>query len=67
MSSLLDSAHWIHSHVIGGPRTTSPCPYFRKAFSLEQPVREARLHITALGLYEAEVNGQVIGVNGGMA
>ncbi len=40
--------------VIGGSRTTAPCPHFRKAFSLDKPVREARLHITALGLYEAE-------------
>jgi alpha-L-rhamnosidase len=61
MISLFDSARWIHSHVIGGPRTTAPSPYFRKAFTLSKPVREAQLHITALGLYEAEVNGQRAG------
>ncbi|HET6410188.1 MAG TPA: family 78 glycoside hydrolase catalytic domain, partial [Chthoniobacteraceae bacterium] len=61
MISLFDSAHWIHSPVIGGPRTTAPCPYFRKSFILDKPVREAQLHITSLGLYEAEVNGQRAG------
>src|SRR5690348_4754750 len=39
-------------------------PYLRRAFRLEQPVRSvasARLYITALGLYEARLNGARVG------
>jgi alpha-L-rhamnosidase len=33
----------------------------RKAFSLERPVKSAKLAITALGLYECEINGRRVG------
>ncbi len=36
-------------------------PYFRKGFSLEKPIRSARLYIAAAGLYELFVNGQRVG------
>ena len=39
----------------------TPSPYLRKATTLTQPVRKARLYITARGLYEAHINGQRIG------
>lgn len=55
------SAVWLQSPVIGGPRTTAPSPYFRRSFSLSSPVASARLSITALGLYECEVNGTRVG------
>ncbi len=54
-------AQWLASTVVGGARTTAPVPYFRKAFTLTQGVKSARLSITALGLYEAEINGQRVG------
>jgi len=38
-----------------------PAPYLRRSFSVDQPVASARLHITALGLYEARLNGQRVG------
>ena len=38
-----------------------PSPYLRKTSALTQPVRKARLYITARGLYEAHINGQRIG------
>ncbi|HEU5421090.1 MAG TPA: family 78 glycoside hydrolase catalytic domain [Streptosporangiaceae bacterium] len=38
-----------------------PAPYLRRPFSVDGPVAAARLHITALGLYEARLNGQRIG------
>lgn len=60
-SSVCWKAIWIQSPIYGGPRTGAPCPYFRKAFSLDQPVAQATLHITALGLYEAEINGKKVG------
>ncbi|MBS6474887.1 MAG: family 78 glycoside hydrolase catalytic domain [Clostridiales bacterium] len=37
------------------------CPVFEKRFCLEKPVRRARLYATALGMYEAELNGQKTG------
>jgi alpha-L-rhamnosidase len=61
MLPLFPSAKWIQSPVVGGPRTMAPSPYFRKSFTLSKPVREARLQITALGLYEAEINGRRVG------
>jgi alpha-L-rhamnosidase len=54
-------AAWISAPFCGGARTPSPSPYFRKAFRLEAPPKYACLHITALGLYEAEINGALIG------
>ena len=38
-----------------------PAPYLRYSFSLAEPVASARLHVTALGLYEARLNGQRVG------
>jgi alpha-L-rhamnosidase len=45
-------------------KALAPAPYLRRAFRMEQPVRSvasARLYITALGLYEARLNGARIG------
>ena len=54
-------AVWIASQMVGGARVSCPAPYFRKSFSLDQPLRSATLAITALGLYEAEINGRRVG------
>ena len=37
------------------------CPVFKKEFEITKPVRSATLEITALGIYEAQINGEVIG------
>jgi alpha-L-rhamnosidase len=37
-----------------------PCPYFRRAFTVTQPVKRAVLHATAFGLYEARLNGHKV-------
>jgi alpha-L-rhamnosidase len=55
------SAQWIASAVCGGPRTTAPAPYLRKSFLLPSAPKQALLHITALGLYDAEINGHSVG------
>ncbi|MGH3148487.1 MAG: family 78 glycoside hydrolase catalytic domain [Rubrobacter sp.] len=39
----------------------APCPYLRKEFGLEKPVRSARLYATARGVYELYVNGVRVG------
>ena len=36
-------------------------PYLRKTFHLSQSVRSAHFIVTALGLYECEINGQRVG------
>jgi alpha-L-rhamnosidase len=39
----------------------APSPYLRKVFSLDRPVRRARLYATARGVYELSINGQRVG------
>jgi alpha-L-rhamnosidase len=39
----------------------APAPYLRRSFAIDRPVESARLYITALGLYEARLNGQRVG------
>jgi len=39
----------------------SPAPYLRRAFALDRPAVSARLYVTALGLYEARLNGHRVG------
>jgi alpha-L-rhamnosidase len=39
----------------------APSPYLRKVFSLDRPVRRARLYATARGVYEISINGARIG------
>ena len=42
-------------------RTLTPAPYLRRAFTVDKPVVSARLYVTALGLYEARLNGHRVG------
>lgn len=51
-------ADWIGSFLVGSARAAVPVPYLRKTFHLQKPPVRARLYITALGLYEASLNGQ---------
>ena len=39
----------------------NPAPYLRRDFVVSQPVASARLYVTALGLYEARLNGDRVG------
>ncbi|KAF2195871.1 glycoside hydrolase family 78 protein [Zopfia rhizophila CBS 207.26] len=43
---------------VGGPKQPI---LFRKAFNVESKVTSARLYITALGLYDTEINGKRVG------
>lgn len=54
-------ARWIGSSFVGGPRTTSPAPYLRHEFELAEPVANARLYATAIGVYESYLNGIRVG------
>ena len=54
-------ADWIGPTFRGGAYSNLPAPYVRRAFTLPDQVRSARLYVTALGLYECSLNGQQIG------
>ena len=42
-------------------KKSNPAPHLRREFELRSGIKSARLYITSLGLYEAELNGKVIG------
>jgi alpha-L-rhamnosidase len=54
---------WIASPIVGGPYSIPPAPYLRKQFDVDadKPIARARLYVTALGMYEFEINGQRVG------
>jgi alpha-L-rhamnosidase len=39
---------------------SNPAPYLRREFDLRAGIKSARLYITALGVYEAQLNGEVV-------
>jgi alpha-L-rhamnosidase len=51
-------ARWISSPLMGSKRTPAQVPALRRAFDLPQPPEQARLYITALGVYDVEINGK---------
>lgn len=61
---------WVRAEVFGihgdPPRgreesTHRPSPLLRREFRLERPARRARLHATALGVYELSLSGRRVG------
>jgi len=57
------SAGWITGPTPANPtQKNEPLPLLRTEFSVSnQPITKARLYVTALGLYEMELNGQRVG------
>ncbi|MFY9925088.1 MAG: glycoside hydrolase family 78 protein [Opitutaceae bacterium] len=55
------TAQWIGAPWHGSGQTGSPAPFLRRGFTLAKSPIGARLYITALGLYEAYLNGRRIG------
>ena len=64
-TGLLDPADWSAHFVTpdGDDDTTAitPCPYLRREVELHEPPQRARLYVTALGVYEVEINGHRVG------
>lgn len=61
----LEGEPWV-GQWISAPRSLLPAdaghlPLLRKSFSLKSPITKARIYVTALGLYELELNGQRVG------
>ncbi|WP_045234837.1 alpha-L-rhamnosidase [Deinococcus pimensis] len=54
-------AVWIEHDVWTESDTPAPCPLVRRAFTLPAPPVRARLYVSALGLYEAHLNGRRVG------
>jgi len=51
---------WTAEWITPGLETTA-CPLMRTTFSISKSVRSARIYVTALGLYELELNGVKVG------
>ncbi|KAK1702296.1 alfa-L-rhamnosidase [Colletotrichum lupini] len=65
-TGLLNSSDWAGAVPVAAERETEvEAPkrpvYFRQPFLVNANVTRARLYITALGLYEAEINGRRVG------
>lgn len=54
-------AEWIASPLRGAPLLSPIVPAMRREFELPTPVSHARFYVTALGLYEIEINGERVG------
>ena len=51
-------ARWIAAPLMGGKRTPAQVPALRRVFELPHEVGSARLYVTALGVYDVEINGE---------
>ena len=54
------SAKWIYGDYNVSKKERYPVDYFKKEFDLKE-VRNATLYVTALGIYEACINGEKVG------
>lgn len=54
------SASWIQADI-PGDSAGQPAPMLRRSFSIPKRVKQARLYITAHGIYEAFINGSKVG------
>jgi alpha-L-rhamnosidase len=55
------AAAWITPAWEEDTTKSNPAPMLRKTFGVDGAVRAARLYVTSLGLYEAELNGRRVG------
>jgi alpha-L-rhamnosidase len=64
-AGLLEPGAWSARFVTPGwdedTSRAQPSPLLRREFEVRPGVRQARLYITALGVYEAQINGAVVG------
>lgn len=57
LEKLIEQAKWIKSKY----NNTDVCPVFRRDFTIDKKVVKAELSVTAMGVYEAELNGCRVG------
>jgi alpha-L-rhamnosidase len=51
-------ARWIATPLMGSKQTPAQVPALRRSFELTQVVVQARLYVTAFGVYDLEINGR---------
>lgn len=54
-------ALWVRGALTGGPYSPVPLPRFERSFALDKPIVRARLYVSALGIYVADLNGARVG------
>ena len=55
-------ARWLrHPDFLDTLHESRPAPMFRKEFSVEKPIKEARAYVTGLGYYIMSLNGERVG------
>ena len=54
------SAKWIYGDYSVSTKERYPVDYFKKEFELEE-IKDAMLYVSALGIYEAYINGEKVG------
>ncbi len=63
-AGLLDAADWSARFITpewpAEPLPDRPAPMLRREFTLKPGIKQARLYITAHGVYEAEINGKPV-------
>lgn len=52
-------AQWIGAPTYTGGKSSLPAPMLRKSFSLKDKVKNAKVYICGLGLFELKVNGEL--------
>ena len=63
-TGLLSPSDWYAEWIRPGfteSATGQPSPYLRKAFRTAKKIRQATAYVTALGMYEAHINGKRVG------
>lgn len=60
LDSVWGNSEWIQSSIYGTPKFSPPVPVFRRRFSLSSPIKTASLTISALGLWDGQINGKPI-------
>ena len=55
--SMFKNSKWIKPAIDTG----DVCPVFKKNFNVKEKIKNAKLYITAMGVYEAEINGRAVG------
>ena len=53
------TAKWIGAPTYTGGKAVIPAPMLRKGFTLNKAVKNAKIYICGLGLFELKVNGQI--------
>jgi alpha-L-rhamnosidase len=54
-------ARWIEPDIRENPAASNPCPYLRKEFRTEKPIKKATIYVTCHGLYHLQLNGKTVG------